>query len=322
MSETARWETPFTELVGCRLPLQMAVLGGGVGSVELAAAVSRAGGLGMLPQWAPQPAEERLAAMRALTGAPFGMGFFAFDVAAQGAVFDAAASAARVVDVFWGEPDPEVVARIHDGGALAFWQVGSRDEAVAAAAAGCDAVVAQGVEAGGHVRGSTPLLELLAQVVPAVEVPVVAAGGIATGRAMAAALRAGAAAVRVGTRLVATAESGAHPDYVAALLRAGEDSTLLGTPFHLGWEDAPHRVLRACVEAAAARGGDDPVGSGQYGAMRWDVPRWFVGPPLRCMDGDVAAMAMYAGTGVAEITDAPPAAAVVERLVAEARSLA
>ena len=239
--------TPFTELVGCRLPLQMAVLGGGVGSVELAAAVSNAGALGMLPQWAPESADQRLARMQILTAAPFGMGFFAFDVDAQGIVFDDAARTARVVDVFWGDPDLDVVARIHDGGALAFWQVGSRNEALAAAAAGCDAVVAQGVEAGGHVRGITPLLELLAQVVPAVDVPVVAAAGISTGRAMAAAMRAGASAVRVGTRLVATAESGAHPRYVDALLRAcGESDTVLCTAFTTAGRARP---IACCVTA-------------------------------------------------------------------------
>jgi NAD(P)H-dependent flavin oxidoreductase YrpB (nitropropane dioxygenase family) len=315
------WETPFTALVGCRLPVQMAVLGGGVGSVALAAAVSECGGLGMLPQWAPSPIPDRLAAMRGLVGSrPFGMGFFAFDVAAHGAVFDEVARSVRVVDVFWGEPDAALVARIHDGGALAFWQVGSTAEALAAAAAGCDAVVAQGVEAGGHVRGSTPLLQLLPAVVAAVDMPVIAAGGISTGAAMADALRAGAAAVRVGTRLVATAESDAHPAYVEALLAAGQDSTVLGTAYHVGWEDAPHRVLRSCVETAAA-GSADVVGSGQYGALQWDVPRWFVGPPLRCMSGDVAGMAMYAGAGVADVSDAPPARIVLERMVSQAREL-
>src|SRR5262249_29699656 len=137
-----------------------------------------------------------------------------------------AARAARVVDVFWGDPDPEVVARIHAGGALAFWQVGSTEEARAAAGAGCDAVVAQGVEAGGHVRGTTPLRKLVDEVTAAIDVPVVAAGGIATGRSMRACLDAGAAAVRVGTRLLATAESGAHPDYLAALIAAGADDTV------------------------------------------------------------------------------------------------
>ena len=320
MQETEAWRTPFTELVGCRLPLQMAVLGGGVGSVELAAAVSNAGGLGMLPQWAPELAAQRLARLRALTGEPFGMGFFAFDVEAQSALLDEAARTTRVVDVFWGDPDPDVVARIHDGGALAFWQVGSRDEAVAAAAAGCDAIVAQGVEAGGHVRGTTPLLELLAGVVPAVDVPVIAAGGISTGRAMAAALGAGASAVRVGTRLVATAEADAHPQYVDALLRArGSHDTVLGTAFHVGWEDAPHRVLRSSVDACEAFEADI-VGAFEFGGQRLDLPRGSVAPPLRCATGSIAAMPMYAGAGVGDVHDAPPAATIVARMVGEARA--
>ena len=82
------------------------------------------------------------------------------------------------MELFWGDSDTQVVARIHAGGALAFWQIGSVDEALAAVDAGCDAVIAQGVEAGGHVRGTTPLLELLRRIVPAVEVPVIAAGGM------------------------------------------------------------------------------------------------------------------------------------------------
>jgi nitronate monooxygenase len=320
MGDAVTWPTPFTELVSCRLPLQMAVLGGGVGSVELAAAVSNAGGLGMLPQWAPEPAEQRLARMRSLTAAPFGMGIFAFDVEGQGALFDQAARTARVVDVFWGDPDPGVVRRIHDGGALAFWQVGSLGEAMAAVDAGCDAVVAQGVEAGGHVRGTTPLLDLLAQVTAAVEVPVIAAGGISSGRAMAEAMRAGASAVRVGTRLVATVEADAHPAYVDALLRAGDGDTALCTTFGAGWEDAPHRVLRSARDACEACS-DDVVGAMVVGDHRVEIGRRFVVPPLRSTTGRIDAMAMYAGMGVGAITDAPPAATVVQRMVSEALQL-
>jgi len=320
MGDAVSWSTPFTELVGCRLPLQMAVLGGGVGSVELAAAVSNAGGLGMLPQWAPEPAEQRLARLRSLTASPFGMGLFAFDVETQGALLDEAARTARVVDVFWGDPDPHMVRRIHEGGALAFWQVGSLDEALAAVAAGCDAVVAQGVEAGGHVRGTTPLLDLLAQVSAAVDVPVVAAGGIATGRAMAGAMRAGASAVRIGTRLVATVEADAHPVYIAALLRAGASDTVLSTAFSAGWEDAPHRVLRSAYEACEACG-DDVVGAMVFGDQRVEIPHRFSAPPLRCATGRIEAMAMYAGMGVDAITDVPPAATVVRRMVGEALDL-
>src|SRR5207248_11032215 len=135
--------------------------------------------------------------------------------------------------VFWGDPDAAVVARIHAGGALAFWQVGSREEALAAADADCDVVVAQGVEAGGHVRGTTPLLALLDHVVGQVDVPVVAAGGITTAERVAEVLAAGASAVRLGTRLLATTESAAHPDYLAALLAADGKDTELTTAFRV-----------------------------------------------------------------------------------------
>ena len=168
-------------------------MGGGTGTPELAAAVSEAGGLGMLSSTFPLPVGDQLDSVQARTDRPVGVGFFAFDLMSRIEELELAARRSRVVDVFWGDPDASVVARIHSGGALAFWQIGSLDEALAAAAAGCDAVIAQGVEAGGHVRGTTPLLTLLQQVIPAVEVPVVAAGGIATGAALAEALNTGTA---------------------------------------------------------------------------------------------------------------------------------
>jgi NAD(P)H-dependent flavin oxidoreductase YrpB (nitropropane dioxygenase family) len=93
-----------------------------------------------------------------------------------------------VVDFFWAAPDPALVALVHAGGALASWQVGSLEEALAAEHAGCDFLIAQEIEAGGHVRGHLGLLALLDQVLGAVQLPVLAAGGIGSGRAMAAAL--------------------------------------------------------------------------------------------------------------------------------------
>jgi NAD(P)H-dependent flavin oxidoreductase YrpB (nitropropane dioxygenase family) len=128
---------------------------------------------------------------------------------------------------------------VHAGGALACWQVGSREEAIAAAEAGCDFVIAQGVEAGGHVRGTTPAMTLLGEVIAAVDVPVLAAGGIGTGRAMATALAAGADGVRVGTRFVAAAEAAVHPAYVAARIGAEAQDTAYTEAFSVGWPDAP-----------------------------------------------------------------------------------
>jgi NAD(P)H-dependent flavin oxidoreductase YrpB (nitropropane dioxygenase family) len=271
----------------------------------------------MLSSTFPLPLGDQLSWVQARTDRPVGVGFFAFDVPARTEELELAARRARVVDVFWGDPDAAVVERIHAGGALAFWQVGSLGEALSAAEAGCDAVVAQGVEAGGHVRGTTPLLTLLHQVVPAAGVPVVAAGGIATGAALAAALNAGAVAARVGTRFLATAESGAHPGYVAALLSATANDTVHTTAFGEGWPDAPHRVLRLATERAAAWA-DHVVGRCAYGDQHWDVVRWSSQPPTVFTTGEATAMAMYAGCGVGDITDVPPAAEIVDRLIAEA----
>ncbi len=304
--------TAFTDLVGCDLPLQLAPMGGGVGTPQLAAAVCEAGGLGMISSVGPAPLTEQIATLRDLTAGPFGVGFFGFDLANRPADLELAAAEARVVDIFWGTPDAAIVAQIHAGGALAFWQVGSVEEAVAAADAGCDAVVAQGVEAGGHVRGTTPLRLLLEQVVPRLSVPVAAAGGITTGRHVRDAFDAGASAVRVGTRLLATTESAAHPDYLAALVAAEGADTELTVAFHVGWEDAPHRVLRSAIDAAAAA--SDPVAWLGDGDQRFPVGRASAMPPTTGCSGEIGAMALYAGTGVGEIDEVVSVEAAVRLL--------
>lgn len=275
--------TRFTDLVGCALPLQLAAMGR-IGTTELAAAVTAAGGLGMVPM-AVEPGPE-----------PCGINFLMPFVPAPDAVAGLVAGG-RVAEFFFGEPDPALVAAAHSASALAAWQVGSAGEAAAAERAGCDFVVAQGVEAGGHVRGTRPLDELLPDVLAAVGVPVVAAGGIATAERVAALIGAGADAVRVGTRFATCPESGAHPGYVAALLAAGGADTVLTGWFDEGWPDAPHRVLRSCLEAARPVGGRSPV------------------PPARDAGDGYAAMAMYAGAGVGEVTASLPAAEVVADLV-------
>ena len=88
-----------------------------------------------------------------------------------------------MIDFFWGDPDPELVEIAHGGGALASWQVGSADEAVAAERAGCDFIIAQGIEAGGHIRGALGLIPLLSPILGKVAIPVLGAGGIGSARA-------------------------------------------------------------------------------------------------------------------------------------------
>jgi nitronate monooxygenase len=304
--------TPFTELVGCRLPLQLAGMPR-TSVPDLVVAVADAGGLGMFGGARATPAqlERDLAALARRTDGAIGVTFLAPFL--DPGLIEVAAGRVRVVEVFWGVPDPDVVARIHAGGSLASWQVGTVPEARAAEAAGCDIVVVQGVEAGGHVRGTTPLAELLASARTAVTVPLVAAGGIGTHRDVTAALTAGAHAVRCGTVFVAAAESGAHPDYQRALIGADPADTVLTTTFSVGWPDAPHRVLGDCVRAIVHA--PDPVGELIDDGARISLPRGATPNPTRTTRGMIAAMPHYAGLSVGAVHAIRPASAIIADLI-------
>jgi nitronate monooxygenase len=305
--------TAFTELVGCRVPIQQAAMGGAT-TPQLAAAVSRAGGLGMLAHASLTPLADRIAELEQAHAGPFGVNFLMpFLDRSNLDDVELAAGRARLVEFFYDTPDPSLINLVHAGGALAGWQVGSVAEARQAVDAGCDLIIAQGLEAGGHVRGAVGLLPLLADVLDVVTVPVLAAGGISSARAMAAVLAAGAAGVRVGTRFVATRESGAHPDYVAALLAAHAEATILVEAFSVGWPGAPHRVLSSAVVAAEAHS-DEVVAMLQTESGSQPIPLWSSATPNRKMTGHVEAMALYAGQGVGQVTQVVPAAQVVTEL--------
>jgi NAD(P)H-dependent flavin oxidoreductase YrpB (nitropropane dioxygenase family) len=200
------------------------------------------------------------------------------------------------------------------------WQVGSLDEAVAAERAGCDFIVVQGTEAGGHVRGETSLLPLLSQVLDGVSVPVVAAGGIATARSLAGVLACGCGAARIGTRFIAAAESGAHPCYVKAVLAASAADTCLTQAFSGMWPNAPHRVLRSAIAAAEALT-EDVIGEAHHAEQVFPVHRFSVIAPTSTTTGRIDAMALYAGESVGNVTSVQPAAAIVSALVAGAERL-
>ena len=311
--------TRFTELVGCELPIQQAGMGG-VAGPDLAVAVSAAGGLGTvaLHTLPAGTVAATLDAMAQRTKAPV-----AFNVLMPFLDRDAvqaASSRCRLVEFFYGDPDADLVGLVREGGALAAWQLGSVGEAEAARDAGCDLVIAQGVEAGGHVRGHVGLLGLLSAVVDAVDLPVVAAGGIGGARTAAGAFAAGADAVRVGTRFVATQEADAHPDYAAALVDAGAEDTIVTDTFSVMWPDAPHRVLRSCVDKVHAVD-DETVGEIELAGTPMPVPRCSVVVPTRATTGSVDAMALYAGESVTDVVGVVPARDVVAEITAGAEEL-
>jgi len=315
-------DTRFTSLVGCAVPLQQAPMGS-FSRARLAGAVSAAGGLGMVVVTGEKPdrVAQRLDDARAQSPGPIGANFFLVlcDPATLRTCVAAAAARVRVVDFFYGEPDPALVAIVHEQGALASWQIGSLEEARAAESAGCDFIVAQGVEAGGHVRGQVGLLTLLSEVLGAVAVPVVAAGGIGSGRAVAAALAAGADGVRVGTRFIAAEEAEAHPRYVDALIASRASDTLVVDTFTLGYKGAPHRVLRASAQAVNAFDGDvvgesyDP----ETGTTR-TIRRFQKMTATRHATGVIEAMPHWAGESVSSVEARQPAAAIIDELMNDA----
>ena len=299
---------PFCELVGCRLPIQQAGMGR-VANPALAAAVADAGGLGMLAlsRHSPAAATRDIDDVQSRTTRPVGVTLLVEFLKPE--LLECVAERVKVVELFWGWPESTLVPP----GNVIGWQVGSADEAKAAVDAGCSYVIAQGVEAGGHVRGTTPLAELVPIVRDAVRVPVVAAGGIATRADVERALALGADGVRVGTRFVATVESAAHPIYVELLSAATGADTALTETFSQGWPDAPHRVLASSIKAA--RESVDPVATiRQRDGSETPFPRFGTAPPTADMTGDIRAMALYAGTGVDAVHGRVPASEIVAEL--------
>jgi nitronate monooxygenase len=315
----------FLERTSVELPVVQAGMGGGLAGHELAAAVSEAGGLGTIGILGPDELREEIAAARRLTDRPIAVNLLL--VLARRPHFEAAEEA-DVLVTFWGRPRRRTSGTwIH--------QVGSVDEALAARAAGADAVIAQGVEAGGHVRGTVAAAELLERIRSAVgpDYPVLSAGGVVEAADVRDRLDAGAEAAVAGTRFLMSEESGAHPAYKDRLV--GASDTVLTELFGLGWP-SPHRVV---PNAATERWlGGDPRGPAwvraihrlsSLGASRVPIglqlrlaaaqrpTRPFFGPAAATADGPaslVDAGPLYAGESVARIEDVRPAADLVEAL--------
>ena len=283
---------------------------GRVANPALAAAVAEAGGLGMLAlsRHSPDAATRDIDDVQARTQRPVGVTLLVEFLTP--ALLERVAERVRIVELFWGWPD---AALVPDGNVVG-WQVGSVDEAKAAVDAGASYVIAQGVEAGGHVRGTTPLQDLVPAVRSAVDVPVVAAGGIGTRADVSRAFALGADAVRVGTRFVAASESAAHPVYVELLTAATAADTVLTETFSTGWPDAPHRVLASSVAAANSSRAEPVATVLQPDGSQTPFPRFGTAPPTVDMNGDVAAMALYAGTSVDAVQGRLPAAAIIAEL--------
>lgn len=311
--------TPVCDLLQIRHPI---VLGGmaSATSVPLAAAVSNAGGLGTLGI-SRTPAEripKDIDAIRAKTKAPFGVNFLLF-MAREPAIDAALNQRPPVFSAAWARADQDLRAffgRAHEAGSQVMYMVGTVPEALRAKAAGADVIVAQGTEGGGHV-GWMASMAVLPMIVDAVgPTPVLAAGGIADGRGLAAALALGAQGVLLGTRFLATQESPLHPNFKQAVLDSdGHDTVLTEIPDLARASVWPGAMARSRRNAFVER----------WAGREWELrarQREVAAALEKAQEtGDVDNASLLIGQDAGLIHDIPPAGEIVERIVAEAEAL-
>jgi len=320
-----RFDTLLTQRLGIEIPIVQAPIGG-ASTPELVAAVSNAGGLGVLSITWREPDEvvPLLNTTKSLTARPFGVNLvLEWDPTER--LEMALAAGVPVISFFWGDPSP-FIDRVHDAGALVTLTVGSAAEARRAVDQGVDIVIAQGWEAGGHVWGEVASLALIPAVVDAVpDTPVVAAGGIVDGRGLAAVLALGASGAWLGTRFVMSEESSSHDLYRQRLRTASETDTIHTELFDGGWPASPLRALRNSTVAMWEAAGSPPSGGrpGEgdvivHNERGQPVERYSSDCPLKGADGEIEAMVLYAGQGVGIVRDVKPAGEIVREIAREA----
>jgi NAD(P)H-dependent flavin oxidoreductase YrpB (nitropropane dioxygenase family) len=324
----AQLHTRICDLLGITVPIFVAPMGPSVTSPELAAAVSNAGGLGLVSFGVNPPELLRalIRRLRELTARPFGVNMI-LQFPVDEHVRVCLEEKVPVLSFFWGDPS-RFVGPAHAAGLKVIDQVGSVDAARRSAQAGVDVIIAQGVEAGGHIAGQLSTMALVPAVVDAIApTPVVAAGGIADGRGVVAALALGAQGVALGTRFLATPEANIHAAYKQKVLHSTGEDTVRTTLFGYGWPNAPHRTLRTAFVnewlSQEARGSeqrpDEPViGEVSLGGRRLPVLRFMGFPPGADTTGDIESMSLLAGQSAGLVNEIKPAGAIVHELVESA----
>lgn len=310
-------ETALTRMFGIDLPIITAPMASAA-TGRFAAAASTAGALGMVGVGSGTSAEHIAdhAAVAEKAGQPFGVGLMAWALGTRPEQVEAAVAARpALISVSFGDYAPWIPV-VKDAGIRVTTQVGTVAEAREAARAGVDLLVARGAEAGGHGRDAAGTLTLLQAVLDAVDIPVVAAGGVATGRGLAAVLAAGAAGAWVGTALLASAESAFTDTAKERVLRAQETDTVYTRAFdiamRLAWPPQfGGRALGNLFTERWAGREDELVGNEEaYEQVK-----------AAMQTGDYDALPVYAGQAVALVTERRPVGEVVTAMARDAERL-
>jgi len=316
------------ERLNIKLPIWNAGMGMGMAGAALSSVVSNAGGLGVLGLGGmpPQAMRPVIAEMRELTTRAFGVNII-MPMMQDGQIETCFDENIPLMVLFWGDPAP-YINDAHKRGVLVVSQCGDVEEAVRAAEAGVDGVIVQGTEAGGHVKATRPLHIVLRETVKELgSVPVIAAGGIATGADIAQALKLGASAVSMGTRFVTTDEALALESYKSLITESQSSQTVLTELFDMGWPNAAHRVIRNKAYDEWEAAGSPPTGTrpdenliiGELGdgANAVEIPRFSVVPPIDNYHGDLSEAALYCGESCDRIDTIISTEKVMDQLVAE-----
>jgi NAD(P)H-dependent flavin oxidoreductase YrpB (nitropropane dioxygenase family) len=327
-------KTRFTEQYGLKVPFINAGMAF-IATAPLARAVCKAGGMGMLGS-AAMPPDVLKAAIRDIKAAdPM---CFGVDIIARFSGIEhiqvCVAEKVPVVVFFWDDAPDEWLSRLRAAGCHIWFQVGSVDEAKAALRCGAQGLVVQGSEAGGHNRASATTLSLLPAVIDAVpSVPIVAAGGIADGRTVAAVLALGADAVWVGTRLLASFEAYAHPQYKDRVVAASVGDTARHLIFGPEFPDASTRGLRNRVVREWERRDDPPpykvvpdselpvIGHARLYGKDFPMKRFCGFPPTPEFMGDLEEMSLLAGESVGQTKRLMSAASIIDEMIGGAEAV-
>lgn len=311
-------------LLGIKHPIIQAPVGG-IATPKLASSVSNAGGLGGLAlSWSDsENAQKTIEAVKGKTNNPFFVNFaLNFEpIALKTSVLQGV----HAIQFSWGMPDKEMVDLIKSNGVIMGIQVTGKESALMALSLGADYLVCQGLEAGGHVHATRCLDSALEEVLEiSKDVPVIVSGGISTGTDISNYLNKGAAGVVMGSRFVATKESGAHQEYKNAIVDSTLNDTVLTVCMNKGWDNSIHRILRnstfinweahGCPKVGNRPGEFDILGSNPTGK---DIERYSFSAPTIGVSGNIEAMTHYAGNSIQNIKDIPSVAELMERIMIE-----
>ena len=303
-------QTKLTELLGIKYPIIQAPIGSAT-TPELAAAVSNAGGLGMLAlSWTDlETTREKIRETKRLTSFPFGVNLV-LEWEQSERIHICFEEKVAVVSFFWGNSTP-FIPILKENGIKICQTVATSEEALFYENLGIDFIVAQGWEAGGHVLGTVATSVLVPSIADKIKIPIVSAGGFSDGRGLLATLSLGASGVWIGTKFLMSKEANASPIYQSLIAKANENDTVYAERlFNVGWDNAPHRVLRNSTVKNWENAGKPSVGNrpNEYEIIAQKqngetIERYGDDIPTQTTTGDLEALALYCGQSVGLIDD-------------------